>query len=127
MSRLALPMEIAELTGAARHNPQRFRDNPPKSTMPLGQAPQVMSEAARRIWFEFEAYAPAGVMTGNDRPAMEMLCELFAEFRENPRTFAAAKYARATILLAHFGMTPSSRRGVAGPAKKKDDSPFGGF
>jgi phage terminase small subunit len=124
--RLALPREVAELKGAARHDPQRYRNEEPKSSLPLGQAPSTMSEAARRIWFEFEAYAPAGVMTGNDRPSMEMLCELFAEFREDPRSFAAAKYARATILLAHFGMTPSSRRGLAVPKKPKDDE-FGEF
>jgi phage terminase small subunit len=127
MSRLKDPIELAELKGATRQNPQRYRDTPPKSTSPLGDAPSTMSERAQRIWLEFEGNAPPGVMTGNDRPAMEMLCELFSEFREDPRAFVAAKYARLTILLAHFGMTPSGRRQVAGMSKPKGENEFDAF
>ena len=71
MARHAQPRQVAELKGADKKNPQRYRLEPPKTALPLGTAPEHMTDAAKAVWFELETYAPNGVLAGADRLMLE--------------------------------------------------------
>lgn len=123
MARLSNPIEIQRLKGADKKNPQRYKSEIPKSGNPLGDAPAHMNEAAQAAWFELQEYAVPGVMTAAERPMMELLCNLFAEYRANPPDFPAAKMGHLVSCLARFGMSPSDRTKL-GVDKDKADNPF---
>src|SRR5690606_10751827 len=86
MARHAQPREVAELKGATRKNPQRYRKTPPACEQPLGTAPDHMGEHAKACWFEIETYAPSGVLRGADRLLLEIASELLAEFRADRKS-----------------------------------------
>jgi phage terminase small subunit len=126
LARHAQPREVAELKGATRQNPQRYRKETPKSAQPLGQAPVHLSDSAKGVWFEIESLAPAGVLTGADRFALEILAELLAEWRDSPREFAVGKYTHLIGCLARLGMSPADRQKL-GMEKAKEGNPFDDF
>lgn len=119
MPRHMQPREVAEAKGAVKHDPQRYRNEVPKSAMPIGTAPAHMTPAAKACWFEIESYAPIKVLSGADRIAVEMLANLLVEFRDDPRGFTAPKLGQMIRLLASLGMTPSDRQKL-GTEKPKD-------
>lgn len=123
MARHAQPRELAELSGATAKNPQRYKGEPPKSAMPLGEAPEYLSSGAQEAWFEISTYAPPNVLTGADRLMLEMACELTAEFREEPRKFNSSKMAQLVGMLARFGMSPADRQklSIEQPKEQEDD------
>lgn len=119
MPRHKQPREAAELKGADKRNPQRYRTDPAKSSLPLGQIPEWLSEQAQAVWFELETYAAKGVLTGADRMALATLSELVAEFREAPRKMPAARIGHMVGLLGRLGMSPADRQRI-GVEKPKD-------
>jgi hypothetical protein len=122
MARHAQPREVAELKGATRHDPQRYTMEPVKSEFELGQAPQHLSPAAQAAWFELSTYAPKGVLTGGERLLIEVTANLIAEYREDPRAFAAAKIGHLIGSLARLGMSPADRQKLGTPkAEKKNE------
>ena len=126
MARHSQPREVAEIKGADKRNPQRYESEPPKSSLPLGDAPKHLSEAAQSCWFEISTYSVPGVMTGADRLMLEMASNLLAEYRTDPIGFAIGKYAHLIGLLARFGMSPADRQKLS-IDKPKDENPFAGF
>lgn len=126
MARHPQAREVAELKGATKHDPQRYRKEPPKAELTLGHAPEHMCEAAKKCWFEISTYAPKGVLTGAERIPLEALSNLLAEYREDPREFAVGKYTHLIGLLARFGMTPADRQKL-GTEKPKDENAFDEF
>lgn len=122
MARIANPREIQALKGDVAHNPQRYKGEVPKSEMAMGQAPEHMSDEARSVWFEIESIMVAGISTAPDRPMMELLCNLLAEYRECPKEFAIGKYGHLISCLARFGMSPSDRGRLAIEKPKDEDS-----
>src|SRR5690606_19018264 len=110
MSRHAQPRELAELKGATRKHPERYRKEPPAVEQPLGTAPAHLTEAAKAVWFEIEAYAPKGVLKGADRATLEVPSNLLAEYRESPKEFAIGKYTHLIGCLARLGMSPADRQ-----------------
>src|SRR5690606_38282335 len=127
MARVPQPREVAELKGATRHNPQRYRTEPAKSSLPLGAAPEGFAGAELRAWVELETYAAAGVLTAAERPLLELTCRLMAEMRTN---FAQMPSARITALiscLARLGLTPADRQKVGMPKGEKERDPFADF
>lgn len=123
MARHAQPREIAELKGADKRNPQRYRGEPVKSSVEVGHAPEHLSEHAKQIWFELETYSLPGVLTGADRFVVEMAAELMAEYREDRRGFAVGKYTHLIGLLARLGLSPSDRQKFT-TDKPQTDNPF---
>lgn len=119
MPRHTQPREVAEAKGATRHDPQRYRNKPPKAAFELGQAPPHLSDQAKAVWFEVAGYAAAGVLTCADRIAMELLCELLADFREAPREFPAARIGHLIGCLGRLGMTPADRQKLSAPEPEK--------
>jgi len=126
MARHAQPREVAELKGATRRNPQRYRKESPKSEQPLGLAPEHLSPGAKALWFEIENLAPRGVLTGADRLTLEILAELLSEWRESPREFAVGKYTHLIGCLARLGMSPADRQKL-GMEKAKEGNAFDDF
>lgn len=126
MARHAQPREVAELKGATRKNPQRYRTEPPKVELPLGEAPAHMSDAARACWFEISTFAPAGVLKGADRLVLELASGLLAEYREDPKGFAVGKYTHLIGLLARLGMSPADRQKL-GTERAKEENEFDEF
>jgi phage terminase small subunit len=117
------PVEIALLKGADKKHPERYRNEVPKSKLPLGGAPEHLTPAAADCWFEISSYAIPGVMTGADRVTLEMLANLLAEYREGPREFPSTKLGQLIGLLGRFGMSPSDRTKL-GVAKNKEEDPY---
>jgi phage terminase small subunit len=126
MARHAQPREIAEIKGATKHNPQRYKGEVPKAAFALGEPPSDMAERASAVWFELATYAAAGVLTCADRLVLELTCNLIAEYRACPPDFPAAKIGHLIGCLARLGMTPADRQKLAsvGPAAA---NPFDDF
>ena len=123
MARHAQPRELAALKGADRKNPQRYRKDAPKSQMPLGNAPDHLTETQRGCWFELQSYAVEGVLTGADRAMMELASKLLAESRENWVDFSAARMGHLVGILARLGLSPADRQKL-GTEKAPDGNPF---
>ena len=115
MGRHAQPFEIAILKSADKNHPERYRNSPPKSDLPLGLAPDHMTPEGALCWAELSALALPGVLTGADRVMLELAASLLAEFRKDPAEFRAAKMGHLVGLLARFGMSPTDRQKVTAP------------
>lgn len=124
MARHAQPREIAELTGATAKNPQRYKGDPVKSELPLGEAPKHMSGKGQECWFEISTYSIPGVLTVADRISLELASELLAQFRINPIEFPTTKISQLVGLLARFGMTPADRQKLSIDKPKAEDDDF---
>jgi phage terminase small subunit len=116
---------LAELKGATRKHPERYRKELPEAG-PLGEMPGHLSKEAKAVWFELEAYALAGVLTGADRMLLETAAVLVAQFRKNPEEMPANKMGHMIGCLARLGMTPADRQKL-GTEKLKEDDPFRNF
>lgn len=126
MPRHKQPRELAELKGATRHDPQRYRLESPKSEHPIGDAPDWLSAEAQAVWFELQTYALPGVLTGADRMVMAALAELQAEFRKSPSEMPAARIGQMIGLLGRLGMSPADRQKLGSP-KKPEGNEFDQF
>ena len=115
MARIPQPDEIARLKDAHKKDPQRYRKNIPKSDIPIGNAPDHLSEGAAACWFEIESLAIPDILTAADRIALEAFANLLDEYREDPRGFTSSKMKDYISFLARFGMTPSDRNKLAIP------------
>ena len=124
MARHQQPRELAELKGAHKLNPQRYRNEVPKSEMPLGEYPEVRSTDPSECWFEIASMCIPGVLTGADRIFIEVAANLLAEYREDHKKFPSAKLRDMTSCLARFGMSPADRQKL-GVAKNNDGPVFG--
>ena len=123
MARLPTVSNIADLKGARKKNPQRFRDTV-EPDKPLGEPPEHLDDDVKAVWYEVCKLAIKGTIAGSDRIALELLANLIWQFRESPFAFPASKYNRLVSLLAHFGMTPSARRSLGGDKSTKVDDDF---
>lgn len=126
MARHAQPVELAKLKGADKRNPQRYRKQPAKSALALGNAPDHMTPAAKAVWFELETYALKGVLTGSDRLILETTAVLVAQFRSDPEGMQAAKLTQMIGCLARLGLTPADRQKL-GTERQPEGNPFDEF
>jgi len=123
MARHAQPREVAELKGAHKKDPQRYRGKVVKSPYALGDAPARMSEEAKAAWFEISSYALPGVLTGADRLVMEVVSNLVAEYWRDPDEFTAAKHSVLKGHMATLGLNPSDRQKFV-QTEDKQDNPY---
>jgi hypothetical protein len=126
MPRHTQPREVAEAKGAVRHNPQRYRNTPPKAAFALGEPPAHMGDAAKAVWFELDTYAAKGVLTCADRLLLEVAANLIAEYRMSPRDFVTARVGQLISCLGRLGMTPADRQKLSVPDAEKTN-PFDNF
>src|SRR5690242_12387258 len=121
MARHRQAREVAELKGATKKDPQRYRNEPPKNSRSLGDPPPHMTQEAREVWYELVQNALPGVITASERFVFEILSNLIAEYRSDPVEFAATKYTAMIGLLGRLGLSPADRSklGVDKPGKDK--------
>ena len=123
MARHAQPREKAELKGATKKHPDRYRGEPVKNSQPIGNPPDGMGEAAQAVWFELSATALPGVLTGSDRLLFTVLCNLVSEYQQSPVDFAVGKYTHLIGLAGRFGLSPADRQKFV-TAKPEQKNPF---
>jgi hypothetical protein len=133
MARHPQAREVAELKGATRVHPERYRKQPPAVDMPLGNAPDHLDRAgekqwtAKEVWFELSSYAPRVVLTGADRITVEIASNLLVEYRTAPSEFRAGKYVHLIGCLARLGMTPADRQKLGVEKPSQESNPFDSF
>ena len=121
MARPRTPTNILDARGSFDKHPERRREEP-EPAGELGEPPNSLRAAEKRVWYELQENAPKGVLTAGDRFAVELICVLMREFRAKPSEFTAAKYTRLHGLLGSVGLTPADRSKVSGTkTKAKDD------
>lgn len=126
MARHAQPRAVAELKGAAKKHPERYRKQPPKSEIGVGNAPDRFTATQRQAWFELTTLAPTGVLAGADRVTIEVGACLLAQFREDSDAFPANKLGHLIGVLARLGMSPADRQKL-GTEKAAEGNPFDQF
>ncbi|WP_313248857.1 hypothetical protein [Stenotrophomonas acidaminiphila] len=117
---------MAELKGATKKDPQRYKKEPPKTGKPLGKPPGHLPDEVSEVWQELEKCALPGVLTSADRFIMEVASSLLAEFRASRGEFVAAKYSHLIGCLARLGLTPADRQKL-GTEKPPEGNPFDEF
>ena len=117
MARHQQAREMAELKGATKVNPERYRSVIPKSNRPLGDYPKKRTTDPVECWNELAAMSIPGVLTGSDRIMMEVLADLLADYRKDSTKFASSKMTHLISIMARFGMSASDRNklGVTKP------------
>lgn len=125
MARIAQPREVAELKGAHKKDPQRYRGDVVKSGLPLGNAPDHLTEGEKKCWFELESYALPGVLTAADRIMLELAAELLCKRRrwDGGDGLSVGERSALISILARLGMSPADRQKFT-TEEKKDSNPF---
>ena len=103
MARPRLPAEKAEVSGAAIHDPQRFRDRKaPKTTRPVGEPYLKMTDAQKEVWAECVYEMPW--LNSSHRLLLRQACMLAARM-DDPEMGVSALQALGSIL-SKLGATP---------------------
>lgn len=123
MARPRIPTAKAKLTGAAAHNPQRFRDRSEPDQKPLGSAPAYLSAGAKKAWKEFAKEWPW--VGYSDRKALGVICQLWELIERGDASVNEFKEFR--LQCSAFGGNPTTRTKVYQPKAEEDDDPFAKF
>jgi hypothetical protein len=85
LGRLPNSDKHAELTGAKKKDPQRYRNQGPQNLNAIGEPPKVFSLAQKQVWYELIENSPPEVLTKADSIIVEILAVLLNELREVER------------------------------------------
>jgi len=106
--------KILELTGAYDKNPNRRNDAEPEGNGQFPKdPPEILNETEKEYWHELVAMVPAGVLTGSDVLAIELLTKLVFEFRTNYSEMPSARLSRMSAEMGRLGLTPADRTKLA--------------
>ena len=122
MPRPRTPTRILDARGSFKQHPERKRDGEPEVMTPLGSFPE-QKKTPEECWNELANVAALGVLTGADRPSVEMAANLMAEYRDDPIAMQTSRLTLLNRLLGQFGMTPSDRAKLSIP-KVPGENPF---
>jgi hypothetical protein len=113
------PTNVLEMSGAFAHDPQRKRDreHEPTPTGPLGNAPESMTAAQKKMWDEFASEIPPGVAGNCDRTLFEMAVKLRNLVRTGRAN--AAEFGLLIACIREMGMTPVTRSKVKATVEKE--------
>lgn len=127
MPRARTPLAKAILTGADRKNPQRYRGRtgPVLSGRTIGRAPTYLSGAARTAWCEFAAELPW--LVHEDRPILELACELRGRLADSGGEVTAAMLGAYRSALVSLGATPVDRNKISYGHEEELNDPFAEF
>lgn len=120
------PLELAQLKGATRHDPQRYRGSIAKHPDPVGEPPALMSDNELLAWQEVVDRSLPGVLTKTDAFFVEFAARHLAEYRENPPEFPAARFRNLMSVLSKLGFSPSDRQAFS-IESPPEDNPFNQF
>ena len=105
--------KILDLKGAHKKNPQRARPNEPVVGVPFPKSPRLeLSDEQKIAWHEVVTMCPAGVLTGADIMAVEIVACLYEEFKSDYSGMSAASLGRLCQEMGKLGLTPSGRAGL---------------
>jgi hypothetical protein len=120
MPRPPLPTAIHEAKGSYIHDPQRRREAEPQPKGAIGEPPQELGEAEKRVWYELLEVLPDGVVTSECRYPFAYLATLIV--KQLRGDLAAWEAGQLRSYFAGFGMTPADRVKVhVQPQKPKDE------
>lgn len=103
MARPRLPAIKAEVSGAAVHDPQRFKDRKaPKGTRPLGEPYVKMTDEQKVAWEEYRAELPW--LNSSHRPLLRLACIWTA--RMDDADFGVSATQALSSILSKLGATP---------------------
>ena len=115
MGRHRQPRELAELKGAVRKHPGRYRAVVPPCDVEIGGPPEHMAASAAAAWRELESYSLRGVLKGSDRLMLEIAANLVAEFRADPGGMMSSRVNILVGCLARLGLSPADRQRLGVP------------
>jgi len=122
MGKQRKPAKVLELSGAYKKNPNRENKNEPDGNGSFPDSPpDHLDEMQKRHWLEIKSLVPAGVLTGSDTLAVEILAVLLTQFREDYEGFTTAKLNRLSLEMGRLGLAPSDRvkLSVSKPSENK--------
>ncbi len=128
MPRPRTPTEKAKLTGAAAHDPQRFRDrsNPKASGNGIGNAPDYLPDSAKTAWGIWVKELPW--LTYEDRGALEVVSLMRAHIIDgNTAELPASFFGNYRMAISCLGATPVDRSKVHVPDADEPADPFAAF
>jgi hypothetical protein len=103
MARPRVPKAKAEVSGAAAHDPQRFKDRKsPKRIRPLGEPYKAMTDKQKMAWTELEYELPW--LTSSHRPLVRLACVWMAKMDEDD--FGVSATQALSSILSKLGATP---------------------
>ena len=82
------------------------------------QRPATLKGEARKAWDMM--IAPAFWLDGSRLVAAMAFCELYAEWREGPKCFPAAKHGQLRAYMSELGLTDERNRVLDESRKEKD-------
>ena len=119
MARPRLPAAKAEVSGAAIHDPQRFRDRTAaKRTRPLGEPYLNMSDGEKVVWRELAGDMPW--LNSSHRILVRLACHHAARLNEGTEFGVSATQALSSIL-SKLGATPVDETKVNHPDGEDED------
>lgn len=126
MARPRTPLGKAELTGAAAHDPQRFRHRSEPASDSIGFPPDWLDEDAKSAWNAFVSEWPW--LTKSDEPALASLCVMRATLQSTRGIgLRPAFFSEYRMQLSSFGGNPTSKTKVYVPKDEDDADPFAQF
>ena len=112
MARPRTATNILERTGAFKVSPGRkkARVNEPKGKGHFPKAaPKHLSPNTKACWREIVRLVPDGVLTKSDVIIVEIVAELLAELRDDPRLMDTSRITRLSSEMHKIGLSPSAR------------------
>lgn len=128
MPRPRTPLAKAALTGADKHDPQRFRPRkePLKTGRKIGKPPVYLSDMAQKAWAVFVDELPW--LTFEDRGALEIVSLMRAEIMSgNTADLPASFFGNYRMALSSLGATPVDRTKVYQPPADEEGDEFDRF
>jgi hypothetical protein len=98
------PKDKAEVSGAAAHDPARFKDRKsPKRTRPIGEPYAAMTESQKAAWAELSYEMPW--LTSSDRVMLRLACMWIAKMDDDD--FGVSATQALSSILSKLGASPS--------------------
>lgn len=125
MARNRTPKAKAEVSGAAAHDPQRFRDRPKVKGRPVGEPYTAMTESQRTVWAECQSEMPW--LRSHHRQLLRQACVLAARLDTDPE-FGVSAHQALSAIWSKLGATPVDESKVnyaPGDEEQPEDKFFG--
>lgn len=118
MAKPRLPQGKAEVSGAAVHDPGRFKDRKgPKKARPIGEPYITMTEPQKAAWAEYQHELPW--LNSAHRPLLRLACIWTARMEEDE--FGVSATQALSSILSKLGATPVDETKVNHGSEEEED------
>lgn len=118
MPRPRTPKAKAEVSGAALHDPQRFKDRKSsKRTRPIGEPYLKMTDKQKEAWAELSY--ELSWLNSSHRPLVRLACIWMAKMDEDD--FGVSATQALSSILSKLGATPSDESKVNHGSEEDED------